>query len=207
MRIGLLSGLLGVALISSNVVLADEGVAKGDAAAGKTKALVCGACHGADGNSVNPAWPKLAGQHASYIAKQLANFKDKEREDAVMYPQAMNLTEQDMLDLGAYFASQKVSEGKAADTAIELGEQVYRGGNSATGVSACIGCHGPSGLGNPAAKFPLVKGQHADYIQTQLLSFRTSTRANDAGKMMRNLAVRMTDAEISAVSQYISGLK
>ncbi|MBK8452527.1 MAG: c-type cytochrome [Thiofilum sp.] len=179
----------------------------GDAAAGKTKAAVCAACHAADGNSVNPEWPKLAGQHETYILKQLQNFKNKERENALMSPQAAVLSDQDMLDLAAYFSSQEAKPGVADMTKVELGEKIYRGGNIATGVAACAACHGPTGSGNPAAKFPSLQGQHATYTKLQLNMFRNSSRANDAGKMMRNIASKMSDAEIEAVAEYIAGLQ
>lgn len=182
-------------------------IAGGDVEAGKTKAAVCGACHGADGNSINPDWPSLAGQGAGYLFKQLSDFKNNKRSDATMAPQVATLSEQDMHDLAAYFSSQTAKAGKADQNQIELGEAVYRGGNSATGVAACIGCHGPTGSGNPAAKFPKVSGQHAAYTEAQLNAFQSSARNNDAGKMMRNLTIRLTDAEIKAVSQYIAGLK
>lgn len=179
----------------------------GDAAAGKTKAAVCAACHAADGNSVNPEWPKLAGQHETYILKQLQNFKNKERENVLMSPQAAVLSDQDMLDLAAYFSSQEAKPGVADMTKVELGEKIYRGGNIATGVAACAACHGPTGSGNPAAKFPSLQGQHATYTKLQLNMFRNGGRANDAGKMMRNIASKMSDVEIEAVSEYIAGLQ
>lgn len=182
-------------------------VAEGNVEAGKTKSVVCGACHGADGNSGNKEWPSLAGQGAGYIAKQLSDFKTKARTNATMEPLVENLSEQDMLDLAAYFSSQTANTGKAAQGEIALGELVYRGGNSATGVVACIACHGPTGSGNPAAEFPKLNGQHATYTESQIKAFQSSARSNDPGKMMRNLAIRMTDAEITAVSQYIAGLR
>ena len=181
--------------------------AAGDAAAGKAKSMACAACHGADGNSVNPEWPKLAGQHAAYIAKQLADFKKGvDRNNALMAGQVAALSKQDMADLGAYYASQQLKGGTADQTVVALGEKIYRGGNSASGVAACISCHGPTGAGNPAAKFPLLSGQHATYTVNQLKMFRAGERKNDAGAMMRNIAAKMTDAEIEAVSQYIAGL-
>lgn len=179
----------------------------GNAEAGKTKSATCAACHGADGNSVNPEWPKLAGQHPSYIAKQLANFKDDARVNPSMSPMAKPLSEQDMADLAAYFSSQAVKPGEADQTKVALGEQMYKGGNNATGVAACAACHGPTGTGNPASNFPSLSGQHATYIKNQLNAFRKGERANDAGKMMRNVAAKMTDAEIEAVAEYIAGLK
>ena len=179
----------------------------GNAEAGKTKSATCAACHGADGNSVNPEWPKLAGQHPSYIAKQLANFKDDARVNPSMSPMAKPLSEQDMADLAAYFSSQVKKPGEADQTKVALGEQMYKGGNNATGVAACAACHGPTGAGNPASNFPSLSGQHATYIKNQLNAFRKGERANDAGKMMRNVAAKMTDAEIEAVAEYIAGLK
>lgn len=181
--------------------------AAGDAEAGKDKAQVCFSCHGVNGNSANPVWPKLAGQNAGYIAKQLADFKagDK-RNDPLMMGQVMSLSPQDMADLGAFFAKQKPSPGSADPSEVAIGEKIYRGGNQATGVSACIACHGPTGAGNPAAKYPMLSGQHAAYTEKALKDFRSGTRKNDPGKMMQNIAARMTDAEIKAVSSYMQGL-
>lgn len=181
--------------------------AAGDADAGQAKAQVCFSCHGVNGNSVNPIWPKLAGQHEAYIAKQLADFKaGKERNDALMMGQVMSLSPQDMADMAAFFAKQKPSVGSADEAKLAKGEQLYRGGNKATGVSACIACHGPTGAGNPAAKYPMLSGQHAAYTIKSLKDFRSVTRKNDPGKMMQNIAARMTDAEIEAVSSYMQGL-
>jgi cytochrome c553 len=179
----------------------------GNAEAGKTKSATCAACHGADGNSTNPEWPKLAGQHPSYIIKQLTNFKEDARVNPTMTPMAKPLSEQDMADLAAYFSSQVRKPGEADQTKVALGEQVYKGGNNATGVAACAACHGPTGAGNPAANFPSLNGQQVTYIKNQLNAFRKGERANDAGKMMRNIAGKMTDAEIDAVAEYITGLK
>ncbi len=179
----------------------------GNAEAGKTKSATCVACHGADGNSVNPEWPKLAGQHPSYILKQLMNFKHDERVNALMTPMAKPLSDQDMADLAAYFSSQVKKPGEADKTKVALGEQIYKGGNNATGVAACAACHGPNGAGNPAANFPAINGQHASYIKLQLNNFRKMERANDPGKMMRNIAAGMTDAEIEAVAEYMAGLQ
>jgi len=181
--------------------------AAGDAEAGKTKAQACFSCHGVNGNSVNPVWPKLAGQHAGYIAKQLADFKaGAQRNDPLMMGQVMSLSPQDMADLAAFFTKQKPSPGSADEAKLAMGEKIYRGGNKETGVSACIACHGPTGAGNPAAKFPMLSGQHAAYTEKALKDFRSGTRKNDSGKMMQNVAARMTDAEIAAVSSYMQGL-
>ena len=181
--------------------------AQGDAAAGEQKAsTICLACHGPMGNSVVPNWPKLAGQHPEYIYKQLKNFKDGAREDPQMTPMALPLTDADMLNVAAYYSAQTQSGGAADPAMVDLGERVYRGGNAATGVPACSGCHGPAGMGQGLAKFPRISGQHADYTQLTLTKFRDNARANDPNGMMRGVAARMTDQEIAAVSQYLQGL-
>lgn len=181
--------------------------AAGDADAGQAKAQVCFSCHGVNGNSVNPIWPKLAGQNEGYLAKQLADFKaGDQRNDPLMMGQVMSLSPQDMADLAAFFARQKPVPGSADEAKVSMGEKLYRGGNKATGVSACIACHGPTGAGNPAAKYPLLSGQHAAYTVQTLNNFRAGVRKNDPGKMMQNIAARMTDAEIEAVSSYMQGL-
>jgi cytochrome c553 len=181
--------------------------AAGNADAGKTKSAACAACHGPDGNSpVNPVWPKLAGQHAGYIEKQLSDFKSGARTDPTMIGMVAPLNEQDMADLAAYFSSQAKTPGSAAPDKVVAGEKIYRGGNSDTGVAACMACHGPAGSGNSPAKFPALAGQHATYVEKALKDFRSGARVNDANKMMQGVAERMTDAEIAAVAQYIQGL-
>ncbi|MCB1722637.1 MAG: cytochrome c4 [Chromatiaceae bacterium] len=180
--------------------------AAGDVEAGKAKAAMCMACHGQDGNSAAPNFPKLAGQGADYIAKQLSDFKSGARTDATMNGMAAALTDEDMANLGAFYASQTVKVGTAAEDKVEAGQALYRAGNPASGVSACTACHGPTGAGNPLAKFPSLGGQHADYVAAQLKNFRSGARANDAGSMMRAIAKKMTDTEIDAVSQYVQGL-
>ena len=169
---------------------------------------VCAACHAADGNSVSPANPVLAGQHGDYIAKQLADFKgNKERKNPVMLGMAAGLSSQDMQNLGAYFAAQKPKTRAAKDPAlVKLGQQIYRGGIMAKGVAACASCHGPAGAGIPA-QFPRLAGQYAEYSTLQLQSFRAGERANDPNGMMRGIAVKLTDGEIKAVSEYIAGLR
>lgn len=167
----------------------------------------CAGCHGKDGNSKNPKRAKLAGQHKSYIIKQLKAFKAKERIDKDMNKQAANLTESDMDKLATYFSNQKRKGAIGDETVVAQGESIYRAGNPATGVPACAACHGPAGAGNPAAKFPNLAGQHAKYVGKQLQWFQSGERANDAGKMMRNIAKRMSNQEINAVAQYIQGLQ
>ena len=196
-------------LVAAMAMLAVAGTtqAAGDAEAGKAKSAVCAACHGADGNSgANPVWPKLAGQHPGYILKQLADFKANKRSDAMMSPMAAPLSEADMADLAAYFSSQKRTVGEAAADKVAAGEQLYRAGNAANGVSACTACHGPTGSGNPQANFPSIAGQGAAYTVKALKDFRAGSRNNDTGAMMQDVASRLTDAEIEAVAQYVQGL-
>lgn len=181
--------------------------AAGDAAAGKTKSMACAACHNADGNSMVPTFPKLAGQHAEYIAKQLADFKSGARKDPTMTGMSAPLSEQDMADLGAFFAGNTGSIGSAGDAGkAAMGKKIYLGGDKAKGISACMACHGPSGAGNPGAKFPALSGQHSTYIVKALKDFRSGTRANDPAKMMRDIAAKMSDSDIEAVAEYIAGL-
>lgn len=181
-------------------------MAAGDAAAGKDKSAMCAGCHGPDGNSTNPEWPKLAGQNEGYLVKQLEDFKSGKRVNATMAPMAAGLSDQDMQNLAAFYSSQKKTMGAADEGQVELGQKIYRGGNPSSGVSACIGCHGPAGAGNPEAKFPAISGQQAKYVEVQLMAFKSGERNNDAGRMMRNTAAGMTDAEIKAVSSYVQGL-
>lgn len=184
-------------------------LAAGNAQAGKAKAQVCFSCHGANGaGPANPAWPKLAGQHAKYIAKQLADFKKgKTRKDPAMAGQVASLSADDMANLGAFFAEQTPKAGGAAKDKVTLGQNIYRGGNEKSGVAACAGCHSPNGAGNPAANFPRLSGQNSAYVVKALNDFAKGVRSNDAGSMMRTIAARMTDAEKSAVASYIEGLK
>jgi cytochrome c553 len=197
--------VLTIGLVST--FLYNAGYAAGDAEAGKAKSASCATCHGADGNSVNPEWPKLAGQHEGYLVKQLAYFKDGERVNETMKGMASNLSEQDREDLAAYFSSQKVKIGVADPTLVEFGQKIYRSGNSSSGVAPCMGCHGPNGAGNPAANYPALRGQNAQYIENQLRGFASGQRHNEnAKKMMQILASRMTEREIRAVASYIQGL-
>ena len=180
----------------------------GDAAAGKVKSATCAACHNADGNSVNPIWPKIAGQHAGYLEGQLQAFKSGQRKDPTMTAMAAPLSEDDMADLAAWFASQKQTPGSADPALADAGGKLYRGGNAASGVSACQACHTPSGDGNPASGFPAISGQHAAYLEKTLKDYRSGDRgASEKGKMMRGVAAKMTDAEIAAVAQYAQGLQ
>jgi cytochrome c553 len=178
----------------------------GDAFAGKEKSQVCAACHAADGNSVNPDWPKLAGQHEEYLIKQLLDFRSGYRKNAQMSPMTTGLSDEDIHDLAAYYASQKIKHGQTDPAVLELGQKIYRAGNLEAGVPACSACHGPTGRGNPAAKYPALSGQHAAYITTQLNAFRSDARTNDLNEVMRTIVDRMTDEEIKAVAQFAQGL-
>ena len=194
--------------VSMAMMLAVSGAqAAGDAEAGKAKSVTCLACHGPEGNSVNPVWPKLAGQHASYIKKQLTDFRSDKRADPLMTTQAKILqSEQDIDDLAAYFSAQTQSGGSAAPDAVKNGEKLYRAGDSARGIAACMACHGPAGDGNPAANFPRIAGQHAAYVEKALKDFRDGKRTNDPQRMMQGVADKMSDADIKAVAQYVQGL-
>lgn len=188
------------------VWFASPATANGDAAAGQTKAAVCSACHGADGKAIQAAYPNLAGQHASYIAKQLTEYRDGERVNALMSGQATNLSDEDIQDLAAYYSNMTKIENVASEEALTLGQNIYRGGITSVGVAACSACHGPAGMGNPGAAWPVVAGQNSQYLADQLRYFRSGERANDSNAMMRGVSKRMTDAEIDAVANYISGL-
>ncbi|MDT8452115.1 MAG: c-type cytochrome [Gammaproteobacteria bacterium] len=200
-------------IVSSMVLLLSlTGVvhAAGDAAAGEGKAAACAGCHGVDGNSMVPTFPNLAGQSEQYIAKQIADFKaGSTRTDATMSGMAMMLaTEQDALDVGAFYATQTLNSTAPADQSkLELGREVYKGGNLTAGVPACQGCHGPTGKGNPAAGYPQLGGQFVEYTTKQLLAFKSGVRSNDDKAVMRNAVAAMTDAEIEAVAHYIASLK
>lgn len=180
--------------------------ADGDANAGSSKATVCFACHGPSGNSASGQFPKLAGQNASYIAEQLADFKAGKRQNPIMQPQAQKLSDQDMQDLAAYFAGQTVATGEAAAGQVKQGESLFRNGNVASNVPACEACHSPDGAGNAAMKVPSLAGQHAEYIVAQLQNYANGSRTTDPNKMMETIASRLTPAEMQAVASYIEGL-
>lgn len=204
--LALLTGLLFAAASWANPAPAPA--AKGDAAkAQKIVNDVCGACHSTDGNSTSPAYPSLAGQHPEYIAKQLSEFKSGARKNAIMAPNAAPLSHEDMLNLAAYFSAQQPKPRLAKDAALVAeGQKIYKGGNAGSGVPACASCHGPAGSGIPV-QFPRLAGQQAKYVQSQLKNFRSGDRANDGGKMMQVIARKMTDQEMKAAAEYISGLR
>jgi len=187
---------------------APPATARGDAAKGRPIAeSVCAACHGVDGNSPIPVNPNLAGQHPSYIYKELVDFKAGRRKNAAMTPMVASLSEADMHNLAAYFAAQKPASAAATDRALATaGQRIYRGGNSDTGLPACSGCHSPDGAGIPA-QYPRLAGQHGDYTVAQLQAFRSGDRSNDANAMMRTIAGRLSDKDMAALAQYITGLR
>ena len=182
-------------------------VLAGDPSAGEAKAAICASCHGPAGNSANPEWPKLAGQHAKYTAKQIRDFKTGvTRNNALMAPMIAGLSDQDIEDIAAYYAAQSGTGGFASEDLHALGERIYRGGNMESGVPACTACHGPRGAGNDLAGFPRVAGQHATYTAMQIEDWRAGNRANDPNEMMADAVRYLTPREVKAVSEYIAGL-
>jgi len=185
----------------------------GDTAAGKEKAVTCGACHGADGNSAAPTFPKLAGQGSRYLQKQMRNIRDGSRPVPTMVGQVDNMSDQDLADIAAFYASQPASGGQTDPELLALGEKVYRSGVMERNVAACIACHSPTGKGNAPAGFPALAGQHAQYTATQLRMYRKgyedeAGRTNDGdSKIMRTTAFGLSDKEIEAVASYVAGLK
>jgi cytochrome c553 len=195
--------------IGLSLLVSIPAFAIGDADAGQAKAAVCAACHGADGNSSVPNWPKLAGQHAAYLQRQLGLIKGGERPVPEMAGIVPSLSEQDMEDLAAYFASQTIKPGVTDEALRASGERLYRSGNAETDIPACMSCHGPAGSGNPLSGYPHLAGQHAVYTEKMLKGFRAGTTwgPEDANsKIMTDVTKRMTDEEIKAVASYIQGL-
>jgi cytochrome c553 len=197
------------AIVLASLALTHTSVAlgEGSAEAGKAKSAVCAACHGMDGNSINPEWPSLAGQHAEYIVVQLTAFQSGERQNVLMTPQAMNLSDEDKADLAAYYSSQSLTPKEADPNLVQRGKSIYIGGDETRGISACIACHGPTGSGNPLAKYPAVAGQYAPYLAGQLRLYANSERTSDPNQMMRSIASRMTDEDIRSVTAYMQGLR
>ncbi len=187
----------------------------GDAAAGKSKAVTCSACHGADGNSVNPAWPNIAGQNANYLVAQLKAFQPGEnnapalRSDPLMTSMAMPLSDEDIRDLAVYFEGLPAAANSVAnEKTVSRAEALYRGGKEETKVSACLACHGPAGRGNPAATYPALNGQHAVYTAKQLRDYASDARKSDGKtRIMRDIAGRLSKEDIEAIASYVQGLK
>ena len=199
----------GLAIVALALLSGNQSFAQGSVEAGQTKAATCGACHGVDGNSVNPLWPSLAGQHPAYTVRQLEAYQTGDREDQLMTTFASTLTEEDMLDLGAYFATLPAVQRGADPALVELGQRIYRSGLPDRGVAACIACHGPAGRGNALAAYPVVRGQHATYLINTLNAYASGNRRSDGAvnQMMRDIAISLRTEEIEAVASYMQGLR
>lgn len=203
-----------VLLCVSAVVVAatepPEETPRGDPEAGRAAAMVCSACHGSDGKGIAPEYPNLGGQHYSYLLKQMQAFKSGERQALLMMGQVENLTEQQLKDIAAFYASQPLAEGtaEAVPEVLDMGQRIYRAGIADRGVAACIACHAPGGHGNGPAVYPSLSGQPAGYVALQLRAYRDGERQTDAdmGAVMRSISQYLTDGEIDAVSAYIQGL-
>lgn len=180
----------------------------GDVATGQGKAAVCGACHGADGNSTDPQYPKLAGQHESYIVLQLKSFKSGKRQNAIMMAMSASLSEQDMHDIGAYYASQKSVSGVADDALVARGQKIYREGDASRDIPACMACHSMDGRGNPGAIYAQLGGQHAQYVEATLKFWHDGGSWGDDphAQIMPVIAQRLTEQDIAAVASYVEGL-
>jgi len=186
-----------------------ESLVEGSAEAGQAKSITCSACHGPQGNSMTALWPNIAGQNAPYLLAQLQAFKEGTRYDPLMTPQSMLLSDEDMADLAVYFEGLPEATQAVKDASlVTRGEALYRGGNLDKGVAACLACHGPSGMGNPAAKYPALRGQHADYTAKQLNDYAAGSRTTD-GKtsIMRDIAASLSKEDIAALSSYVQGLR
>lgn len=222
--------LLSVSISLALAVFAGSAFAQGNASAGKTKAASCAGCHGEDGNSMMPGFPKLAGQHQGYLVKQLQAFKSGARISPMMAPLAQSLDDQAMEEIAAYYAGNKITPNPAPkpatndddddapakteeqlkaelDNLITQGSDLYRNGNLSREVSACVACHGPYAEGNKPASYPSLHSQHADYVIKTLTDFKTGARSNNRENMMHMIATKMTDADIKAVAYYISTMK
>ncbi len=197
-------------LFSAGLACAEthEAIMLGDAKAGEAKAAVCGACHGADGNSAVATYPKLAGQNESYIVRQLGQFKSGKRMNPIMMPFASTLSEQDMHDVAAYFSGKQATPGQTDDAYVKRGQQLFRAGDEKLGIPACMACHGPSGRGMAGAAYPQLSGQWADYVGAKLTEWRGGTTwgDDDHAKVMPAIAMRLSAEDISALASYVQGL-
>lgn len=211
----LLAVVLCAPLAAAPFAVAAEGAVKdpftqGNAEAGAAKAAVCAACHGPGGNSSNPEWPKLAAQGSRYHFEQLQEFKAGKRSNPLMSAQAAMLSEQDMRDLAAFFATQPASPGVASPASVAVAQKLYRAGNEQKGLPACAACHGPGGAGVPSASYPRVGGQHAVYVASRLHAYREAAAQDlpDGNfKIMAAVAAQLSDAEIEALASYVNGLQ
>jgi len=183
------------------------GCAEGNPETGAAKAVVCQACHGANGNSVNPDWPSLAGLGAGYITQQLQNFKTGKRSNPIMAANVMALTADDMADLGAYFAGLANTGLEADPTHRQSGEKLYQAGDKARGIPACTACHGPTGAGIETAKYPALRGQHAPYLAKQLADYASGARNTGPNGIMPTIAKRLSPDDIRDLTSYVQGLR
>jgi len=191
----------------AGVIFSAAALPAGSAEKGATKAVVCQACHGQNGNSTNPEWPSLAGLGADYIAEQLKNFKEGKRNNPIMMPNVMTLGTDDMADLGAYFGS-LVNTGLEADPSYwKAGEKLYRGGDPARGIPACMACHGPSGRGNEPAKFPALRGQRSVYVIKQLHDYASGARNTGPNGIMQTVSKRLTEDDMRGLASYVQGIR
>ncbi len=186
-----------------------ESLVDGDAEAGKAKAVTCAACHGANGNSMTPLWPNIAGQSAKYIQEQLQAFKSGLRVNPLMTSQAMLLSDTDMADLAVYYEGlPAAAQAIANPDLLPRGQALYRGGDAVEGIPACIACHGPTGRGNPAVPYPALNGQHAAYTAKTLADYASGARKSDGlTKIMRHISERLNAEDIQALASYVQGLK
>jgi len=195
-----------ILITAAGLLMVNTAMAQGNAAAGEAKTPLCASCHGPNGNSQIPTNPNLAGQNAAYLIKQLNDYKSGARQDPTMTAMVAGLSEQDILDIAAYYAAQQSTVQGANPESIALAETLYRGGNQEIAVTACSACHSPTGQGNAPAGFPALSGQHPQYTLTQLKAFRAGDRDNDSNSMMRSVVERLTDRELEALASYVSGL-
>jgi cytochrome c553 len=197
-------------LMSAMLMISVHSIA-GDAEKGKALSATCAACHGMDGNSVNPIWPSLAGQHEAYLVRQIKLFKSEQRVNALMAPMVAGLSDENIDDLSAYFAAQKLKLQAANPDLVELGKKIYQGGDLDRNIPACMSCHGPTGQGNPLSGYPVLANQHAAYTAIQLRAYKAGRKLANKddvnGQIMADVAVYLTEEEIDAVSSYLQGLK
>jgi cytochrome c553 len=196
-----------LAVTISGAIVSNSALPAGSVETGAGKAVICQACHGANGNSTNPEWPSLAGLGADYIAEQLKYFKEGKRNNPVMMPNAMTLNADDMADLGAYFDS-LTNTGLEADPSYwQAGEKLYRGGDQARAIPACMACHGPTGRGNEPAKFPALRGQQSVYVAKQLNDYASGARTTGPNGIMQAIAQRLSAEDIRNLASYLQGIR
>lgn len=207
---------LPAALLLVAAQLQAESLVAGSAEAGKAKSITCTACHGQAGNSVNPLWPNIAGQNATYIVTQLTAFRDGARDpenatrsDPLMSPQSLLLSDEDIRDLAVYFESlPSPAMAVANPSTVDSGEALYRGGDMEDKTAACLACHGPTGHGNPAAIYPALQGQHSVYTAKQLRDYASGARTSDGKtRIMRDIAARLSEEDIDNLASYVQGLR